>query len=217
MPCVVKADGLAAGKELWFVLKKEATKAINDIMLDKCFGSAGNKVVIEEYLEGQEVSMLAFTDGKAIIPMVSAQDHKRIFDNDQGPNTGGMGAYSPTPIYTEEIHKFVLTEVLEKTIKAMAQEGRRYKGVLYAGLMLTAKGVKVLEFNARFGDPETQVVLPRLKTDLIEIMEAVIDGNLHNLEVAWSPEPAVCVVLAAKGYPGEYEKGQIITGLDQSS
>ena len=216
MPCVVKADGLAAGKGVMVCFEEEeAIQAINEIMLDKCFGSAGNKVVIEEYLEGQEVSMLAFTDGKAIIPMVSAQDHKRIFDNDQGPNTGGMGAYSPTPIYTEEIHEFVLTEVLEKTVKAMAQEGRRYKGVLYAGLMLTAKGVKVLEFNARFGDPETQVVLPRLKTDLVEIMEAVIDENLHNLNVEWSPEPAVCVVLAAKGYPGEYEKGQIITGLDQ--
>ncbi len=216
MPCVVKADGLAAGKGVMVCFEEEeATKAINDIMLDKCFGSAGNKVVIEEYLEGQEVSMLAFTDGKAIIPMVSAQDHKRIFDNDQGPNTGGMGAYSPTPIYTEEIHEFVLTEVLEKTVKAMAQEGRRYKGVLYAGLMLTAKGVKVLEFNARFGDPETQVVLPRLKTDLIEIIEAIIAGNLSSINIEWFSEAAVCVVMAAGGYPDKYEKGKKIKGLDE--
>ena len=215
-PCVVKADGLAAGKGVMVCFSQsEAIEAVNEIMLDKRFGLAGSQVVIEEYLEGQEVSMLAFTDGKTIVPMVPAQDHKRIFDNDEGPNTGGMGAYSPTPIYTPEIHNIVVQEVLEKTLVAMENEGRTYKGVLYAGLMLTDKGVKVLEFNARFGDPETQVVVPRLETDLIEIMEGVIDGNLANIDVKWSKEPSVCVVIAAGGYPGDYEKGQVISGLDQ--
>ena len=215
-PCVVKADGLAAGKGVMVCFSQsEAIEAVNEIMLDKRFGLAGSQVVIEEYLEGQEVSMLAFTDGKTIVPMVPAQDHKRIFDNDEGPNTGGMGAYSPTPIYTPEIHNIVVQEVLEKTLVAMENEGRTYKGVLYAGLMLTDKGVKVLEFNARFGDPETQVVVPRLETDLIEIIEGVIDGNLANIDVKWSKEPSVCVVIAAGGYPGDYEKGQVISGLDQ--
>lgn len=215
IPCVVKADGLAAGKGVLICFtKEEAESAIEDILVGNKFGAAGNQVIIEEYLIGQEVSMLAFTDGKDFIPMVSAQDHKRIYDNDQGPNTGGMGAYSPAPVYTPEIHEIVLKDVLEATVQAMAQEGRPFQGVLYAGLMLTEKGPKVLEFNARFGDPETQVVLPRLKTDLIEIIEAIIAGNLSSINIEWFSEAAVCVVMAAGGYPGKYEKGKEIKGLD---
>lgn len=214
IPCVVKADGLAAGKGVIICLtKEEANAAIEDILVENKFGLAGSRVVIEEYLLGQEVSMLAFTDGKSVIPMVSAQDHKRVFDNDQGLNTGGMGAYSPAPVYTQDIHELVVKDVLEATVQAMAQEGRTFQGVLYAGLMLTDKGPKVLEYNARFGDPETQVVLPRLKTDLIDIMEAVIAGNLANVKVEWLDEAAVCVVMAAGGYPEKYEKGKVISGL----
>jgi len=216
VPCVVKADGLAAGKGVLICLtKEEAEAALEDILVGNKFGAAGRKVIIEEYLTGQEVSMLAFTDGKCVRPMVSAQDHKRVFDNDQGPNKGGLGAYSPAPVYTPEIHDVVVREILEATVKAMAQEGRPFQGVLYAGLMLTEKGPKVLEFNARFGDPETQVVLPRLKTDLVEIMEAVIAGNLDNINIEWLPEAALCVVMAAGGYPEKYEKGKVIKGLDE--
>lgn len=214
VPCVVKADGLAAGKGVIVCAQlEEALQAVDEILLDNKFGSAGNKVVIEEFLEGQEVSMLAFTDGETIVPMVSAQDHKRAFDNDQGPNTGGMGAYSPAPIYTPDIHQFVQKNVLEATVKAMATENRPFKGVLYAGLMLTANGPKVLEFNARFGDPETQVVLPRLKTDLVAILEAVVNNQLDSIDIKWQKEAAVCVVLASGGYPGNYEKGKLITGF----
>lgn len=214
MPCVVKADGLAAGKGVIICqTKKEATAAVAEILVENKFGSAGSKVVIEEYLVGQEVSMLAFTDGKNVVPMVSAQDHKRVNDNDEGPNTGGMGAYSPAPVYTQEIHEVVLKDVLKATVQAMAQEGRHFQGILYAGLMLTEAGPKVLEFNARFGDPETQVVLPRLKTDLIDIIDAVIAGKLANIKVEWCSEAAVCVVMAAGGYPEKYEKGKIIAGL----
>ena len=214
IPCVVKADGLAAGKGVIICFSKgEAIAAVEEILLKSKFGKAGEKVVIEEYLVGQEVSMLAFTDGKTVIPMVSAQDHKRVFDNDQGPNTGGMGAYSPAPVYTQEIHEIVLKDILEATVLAMAEEGRIFQGILYAGLMLTEAGPKVLEFNARFGDPETQAVLPRLKSDLIDIMEAVVDGELDKASVEWFNEPAVCVVIAAGGYPEEYENGKIISGL----
>lgn len=214
VPCVVKADGLAAGKGVIICFtKEEALAAIEDILVENKFGSAGSRVVIEEYLVGQEISMMAFTDGKNVIPMVSAQDHKQVFDNDQGPNTGGMGAYSPAPIYTQEIHEIVIQDVLEATVSAMAKEGRTFQGVIYAGLMLTEKGPKVLEFNARFGDPETQVVLPRLKTDLVDIIEAVITGNLADTNVEWLPEAAVCVVMAAGGYPEKYEKGKVINGL----
>ncbi|MGI6227098.1 MAG: phosphoribosylamine--glycine ligase [Peptococcales bacterium] len=214
IPCVVKADGLAAGKGVIIAqTKEEAEATIEEILVGNRFGTAGSKVVIEEFLVGQEISMLAFTDGKTVIPMVSAQDHKRVFDNDQGPNTGGMGAYSPAPVYSQEIHEVVVQNILETTVGAMAQEGRVFQGILYAGLMLTEQGPKVLEYNARFGDPETQVVLPRLKTDLIDIMEAVIAGNLVDINVEWYSDAAVCVVMAAGGYPEEYKKGKIIDGL----
>lgn len=215
IPCVVKADGLAAGKGVMVCFsKEEAVKAIYEILLDQKFGDAGASLIIEEFLDGQEVSMLAFSDGKTVLPMVSSQDHKQVFDMDKGPNTGGMGAYSPAPIYTDEIHEFVIKEVLEKTLQAMEAEGRSFKGILYAGLMLSSKGVKVLEFNARFGDPETQVVLPRLETDLIDILETAIAGELETLEIKWSKDAAVCVVMASGGYPGDYEKGKVITGLE---
>lgn len=217
-PIVVKADGLAAGKGVLICeTVSEAEQAIDDILLDNKFGSAGSRVVIEEFLVGQEVSVLAFADGEHIRPMVSAQDHKRIFDNDQGLNTGGMGAYSPAPIYTEEIRQIVEKEVLEKTIAAMKAEGRAFSGVLYAGLMLTADGPKVLEFNARFGDPETQAVLPRLESDLVKIMLAVCEQKLPEAEIKWSDAPCVCVVLASGGYPESSEKGKVITGLEKAA
>lgn len=217
-PIVVKADGLAAGKGVVVAMDVAAAKqAVNDIMADQVFGSAGSKVVIEEFLDGEEVSVLAFSDGKTVVPMVSAQDHKRAYDNDEGPNTGGMGAYSPAPIYTHEMEKFVLENVLKPTVDGMAKEGRLYKGVLYAGLMVTKDGIKVLEFNARFGDPETQAVLMRLDSDLVEIMEAVIDGKLAKQEIKWQQKPAVCVVVAAGGYPKSYRKGDEITGLAEAN
>jgi phosphoribosylamine--glycine ligase len=194
-----------------------ALQALHSIMEDRVFGEAGSSVVIEEYLEGEEVSILAFTDGKTVIPMVSAQDHKRIFDGDQGPNTGGMGAYSPAPVYTDKLHEEVIKTILEPTVAAMRAEGREYVGVLYAGLMITSRGPRVLEFNARFGDPETQVILPRLKTDLVDIIESVIEGRLSQQPVEWLPESAVCVVLASEGYPGDYPKGRVIRGLDEAA
>lgn len=217
VPIVVKADGLAAGKGVLICESMaEAESAIDDILLDNKFGSAGSRVVVEEFLDGQEVSVLAFADGEHIVPMVSAQDHKRIFDNDKGLNTGGMGAYSPAPIYTEEVRKIVEKEVLAKTLAAMKAEGRPFSGVLYAGLMLTANGPKVLEFNARFGDPETQAVLPRLESDLVQIMLAVCEGRLPEAEIKWSDNPCVCVVLASGGYPESSEKGKVITGLEKA-
>ncbi|MGF7186068.1 phosphoribosylamine--glycine ligase [Desulfitispora alkaliphila] len=216
VPCVVKADGLAAGKGVVVAEDVEtAKKAVREMMEDKAFGSAGDKVVIEEFLRGEEVSILAFTDGKTVVPMVSSQDHKRAFDGDQGPNTGGMGAYSPAPIYTEQIEQIVMEQVLKPTIQGLAKEGRDYTGVIYAGLMITEEGPKVLEFNARFGDPETQPVLMRLETDLVEIIEAIEQEKLDEIEIKWSKEAAVCVVVASGGYPGSYEKGKLITGLDQ--
>ena len=216
VPIVVKADGLAAGKGVLICENlAEAEQAIEDILVDNKFGSAGSRVVIEEFLDGQEVSVLAFADGEHIVPMVSAQDHKRIFDNDKGLNTGGMGAYSPAPIYTEEVREIVEKEVLAKTLAAMKAEGRPFSGVLYAGLMLTAKGPKVLEFNARFGDPETQAVLPRLESDLVQIMLAVCEGRLPEAEIKWSDNPCVCVVLASGGYPESSEKGKVIMGLEK--
>lgn len=215
-PIVVKADGLAAGKGVVVAMTEaEAMVAVDDMLSGNAFGDAGAKVVIEEYLDGEEVSVLAFTDGKFVLPMVSAQDHKRAFDNDEGPNTGGMGAYSPAPIYTAELADEVLQQVLQPAVDGMRAEGRLYKGVLYAGLMLTKDGVKVLEFNARFGDPETQAVLYRLKSDLVEIMLAVIDEKLADITLEWTDEPAVCVVVASGGYPGKYARGQAITGLDE--
>lgn len=218
LPCVVKADGLAAGKGVLICESKaEAETAIADILIDNKFGSAGSRVVVEEFLTGQEVSMLAFTDGKTVVPMVSSQDHKRIWDGDKGLNTGGMGAYSPAPIYTDEIHALVVPQVLEATVQAMQTEGRPFAGILYAGLMLTDDGPKVLEFNARFGDPETQAVLPRLKSDLVDIFLAIIDGRLHEIKIEWYDEAAVCVVLASGGYPETSEKGQEITGLQEAA
>lgn len=218
VPCVVKADGLAAGKGVLICEKMEdAENAIKDILVDNKFGSAGSRVVVEEFLEGQEVSVLAFADGEHIVPMVSAQDHKRIFDNDKGLNTGGMGAYSPAPIYTDDVRAVVEKEVLAKTLEAMKKEGRDFSGVLYAGLMLTKDGPKVLEFNARFGDPETQAVLPRLESDLAEIMLAVCDKRLDQMEIKWSDNPCVCVVLASGGYPETSEKGKVITGLEKAA
>ena len=215
-PCVVKADGLAAGKGVIICQDaEEASRAIEDMLIDNAFGDAGARVVIEEFLQGEEVSILAFSDGKTVVPMVSSQDHKRIFDHDKGPNTGGMGAYSPAPIYTEEVAKFTQTDILERTIEAMAKEGATFKGVLYAGLMVTDKGVKVLEFNARFGDPETQPVLARLESDLVEIMEAVIDERLDSVDISWKNEASVCVILASKGYPESSSKGDKITGLEK--
>lgn len=218
LPCVVKADGLAAGKGVLICeTKAEAEEAIADILVDNKFGSAGSRVVVEEFLTGQEVSMLAFTDGKTVVPMVSSQDHKRIWDGDKGLNTGGMGAYSPAPVYTADIHEIVVPQVLEATVKAMEAEGRSFSGILYAGLMLTADGPKVLEFNARFGDPETQAVLPRLKSDLVDIFLAIIDGRLNEMDIQWHEEAAVCVVMASGGYPETSEKGQVITGLAEAA
>ncbi|KNZ69060.1 phosphoribosylamine/glycine ligase [Thermincola ferriacetica] len=217
-PCVVKADGLAAGKGVVVARDEEtAINAVRMMMEDKAFGQAGDMIIIEECLEGEEVSILAFTDGETVVPMVSSQDHKRVFDNDEGPNTGGMGAYSPAPVYTDELHRQVMEKILKPTMQGMAQEGRLYEGVLYAGLMITKDGPKVLEFNVRFGDPETQAVLTRLDSDLVEIMEAVIDKRLHEVNIRWKPEAAVCVVLAAGGYPGSYKKGDPITGLDDAA
>ncbi|MFP4457831.1 MAG: phosphoribosylamine--glycine ligase [Clostridia bacterium] len=214
-PQVVKADGLAAGKGVLIAQNyKQAIDAITLIMKDEKFGSAGSEVVIEEFLEGHEISLLAFADGNIIIPMDTAQDHKKIYDGDEGPNTGGMGAYSPAKRMTEEELKFSINNILEATFKAMRDEGIRYKGVLYAGLMLTSEGPKVLEFNCRFGDPETQVLLPRLKNDLVDVMEACIDGSLDSLEIEWDEKSAVCVVLASEGYPEKYTKGYKITGLE---
>ena len=215
-PLVIKADGLAAGKGVFIVKNlSQAKDALNALMEEKKFGEAGRQVIIEEFLEGEEVSILAFCDGKTVIPMVSSQDHKKIFDNDLGPNTGGMGAYSPVPFYPDEFEKRVLEEILKPTVKGLQNEGKEYKGVLYAGLILTEEGPKVLEFNARFGDPETQVILPRLKTDLIDILNAVIDSTLHKINIQWEDNAAVCVVVASGGYPGKYQKGKVISGLDR--
>ena len=217
LPCVVKADGLAAGKGVLICeTNAEAESAIDDILVDNKFGDAGSRVVVEEFLTGQEVSMLAFTDGKTVVPMVSSQDHKRIWDGDRGLNTGGMGAYSPAPVYTDAVNAVVVPQVLEATIAAMRAEGRPFAGILYAGLMLTDDGPKVLEFNARFGDPETQAVLPRLKSDLVDIFLAIIDGRLDEMTIEWHEEAAVCVVMASGGYPESSDKGREIIGLEEA-
>ncbi|MDF2568776.1 MAG: purD [Sporomusa sp.] len=216
-PIVVKADGLAAGKGVVVAMTvDEAVAAVDMMMREKAFGSAGNLVVVEEYLDGEEASLLAFTDGFSVAPMIAAQDHKRVFDNDQGPNTGGMGTYAPAPVVTDAVRDQVTREVLQPVVDGMRQEGIIYKGCLYAGLMITAQGPKVIEFNARFGDPETQVVLPLLSTDLVDIMEACADGKLADISINWDSGAAVCVVLAAGGYPGTYTKGDKISGLDQA-
>ena len=214
IPIVLKADGLALGKGVLICeTRKQAEEALDKIMKEKAFGSAGDRVVIEEYIQGPEVSILSFCDGKTIVPMVSAQDHKRIFENDRGPNTGGMGTFSPSPKYTKDVQKKVEEQILQKTVQALNAEGITFKGIIFFGLMLTQDGPKVLEYNARFGDPEAQVVLPGLKTDLLEIIQAVIDERLGEIDVAWDDSPAVCVVMASGGYPGKYEKGKRITGI----
>lgn len=207
-PLVVKADGLALGKGVIICNNvDDALTALKDMMIDAKFSSAGNKVIVEEFLVGKEVSILSFTDGKTIVPMVSSQDHKRALDNDMGLNTGGMGTFSPSKIYTDELAKDVYDTVIVPTMNAMNAENRKFKGVLYFGLMLTDKGIKVLEYNARFGDPETQVVLPRLKTDLLEIFSAIIDERLDEVNIEWNDDAAVCVILASGGYPENYAKG----------
>ena len=213
-PIVIKADGLAAGKGVVVAMTKdEALDALDDMMGHHKFGSAGNRVVIEEFMEGKEASLLAFTDGKTIVPMLAAQDHKRVNDGDQGPNTGGMGAYCPAPVMTAALKEKTVKEVLRPIVDALAKEGRPYSGCLYAGLMIKGDSVKVVEFNARFGDPETQVVLPLLQSDLAEIMAACAKGTLQPEMVEWSDKAAVCVVMASGGYPGSYKKGLPITGL----
>lgn len=215
MPIVIKADGLALGKGVLICMtREEAESGLKEIMLDKKFGSAGNAVVIEEFLQGPEVSVLSFCDGKTVVPMVSAQDHKRALDGDKGLNTGGMGTFSPSVFYTEEMNEECMKTIFQPTVDAMAKEGRPFIGILYFGLMLTKDGMKVIEYNARFGDPETQVILPRLKTDLLEIMEACVDGKLADMNIEWYDNAAVCVVLASGGYPVSYEKGFEIKGLD---
>ena len=214
-PTVIKADGLALGKGVIIAQDyAEAEDAVKSIMCDKVFGASGNRVVIEEFLTGPEVSVLAFTDGKTIVPMVSAQDHKRALDNDQGLNTGGMGAFSPSKNYTPDIAEECFKTIYVPTMDAMNKEGRTFKGVIYFGLMLTPKGPKVIEYNARFGDPETQAVLPRLKTDFVDIINAVIDEKLDSINIEWSDNAAVCIVLASGGYPVKYESGKEIFGLD---
>lgn len=215
MPIVLKADGLALGKGVLICSTLEEAKAgVKTLMLDKQFGDAGNEIVIEEFMTGREVSVLAFCDGKTIRCMTSAQDHKRAKDGDQGLNTGGMGTFSPSPFYTKEVEEFCEKYVYQPTMDAMAAEGRPFTGILFTGLMLTEDGPKVLEYNARFGDPEAQVVLPRMKNDIIDVMEACIDGKLSEITLEFEDNAAVCVVLASDGYPEKYEKGFEITGLD---
>jgi phosphoribosylamine--glycine ligase len=218
VPIVVKADGLAAGKGVIVCqTESEAKSAISSIMEERVFGQAGDQVILEECLSGEEVSYLALTDGKTILPLASSQDHKRVFDKDQGPNTGGMGAYSPAPIVTPEIEAKVMEQVIRPTISAMADEGCPYKGVLYAGLMIQNGIPRVLEFNARFGDPETQPLLMRMESDLLPLLQATIEGNLATSSIRWREEAAVCVVMASAGYPDSYEKGKPIEGLDRVS
>lgn len=211
LPVVLKADGLALGKGVLICsTEAEAEEGLKEIMLDRKFGAAGNKVVVEEFLEGPEVSVLAFTDGKTIVPMVTSCDHKRAFDGDKGLNTGGMGTFSPAPFYGEKCADEVMKKIMLPTMAAMNAEGRTFKGVLYFGLMKTKDGMKVIEYNSRFGDPETQVVLPMLKTDLLDIFEAVTDERLADIRIEWEEGACVCVVLASGGYPVKYEKGKVI-------
>ncbi len=216
MPIVLKADGLALGKGVLICnTRKEAKAGVQTLMLDKQFGAAGNRIVIEEFMTGREVSVLSFVDGKNIQVMTSAQDHKRAKDGDEGLNTGGMGTFSPSPFYTKEVDDFCRKHIYQPTVDAMREEGREFKGIIFFGLMLTEKGPRVLEYNARFGDPETQVVLPRMKNDLAEVFEACIDGTLDQIELEFADNAAVCVVLASQGYPEHYEKGYVISGLER--
>lgn len=216
-PVVLKADGLALGKGVLICnTLDEAVEGLNTIMVDKKFGESGNKVVIEEFLTGQEMSVLSFCDGKTIVPMVSAQDHKRALDGDKGLNTGGMGTFSPSRVYTPELAAECMETIFKPTVEALNKEGRTFKGIIFFGLMLTSKGMKVIEYNARFGDPETQVVLPRLKSDLMEIFEACAEGTLDKVNVEWEDNGTACVVLASGGYPESYTKGYEITGLEEA-
>jgi len=217
VPLVVKADGLAAGKgAIVCQTIEEADGAVDLIMKKRAFGAAGDRVVIEEFLTGEEASFLAFTDGKTVLPLATSQDHKPIFDKDKGPNTGGMGAYSPAPVVTPEIFEQTMNEIMIPTVKAMAAEGRPYKGVLYAGLMIRDGRARVLEFNARFGDPEAQPLLMRMDGDLVQVMEAVIDERLGEMKLNWHDDASICVVMASGGYPGPYVKGQLISGLAEA-
>lgn len=214
-PTVVKADGLALGKGVVIALnEEEAVDAVNSIMQDKIFGESGSHIVIEEFLTGPEVSVLSFTDGKTVVPMISSMDHKRALDNDEGLNTGGMGTIAPNPYYTESVAKECMEKIFLPTINAMKNEGRTFKGCLYFGLMLTPNGPKVIEYNCRFGDPETQVVLPLLDTDILDIFEAIYDERLSDIDIKWKNESCACVILASGGYPKSYEKGKEISGLD---
>jgi phosphoribosylamine--glycine ligase len=215
-PYVVKADGLAAGKGVLICAsRQEAEAAIDEILVRQAFGQAGEKLVIEEFLDGEEASFMALTDGEHILPLASSQDHKRVFDNDQGPNTGGMGAYSPAPVVTPATHRRIMDEVLTPLLAGLKQRGIRYRGVIYAGVMITQDGPKVLEFNARFGDPECQPIMLRLKSDILPLLEATIDGKVDQVQPEWYDDPAVCVVLCAGGYPGSYDKGKEIRGLEK--
>jgi len=215
-PCVVKADGLAAGKGVIVAEDVETALASVDlIMKQRAFGAAGDRIIVEELLRGEEASILAFTDGKNVIPMLPAQDHKRVYDNDRGPNTGGMGAYAPAPVMTEALQKTALEKILIPTVRGMAEEGRPYRGILYAGLMITERGPYVLEFNARFGDPEAQPILMMLESDLADVLEALLAGELNKVDLRWHKGASVCVVLSSGGYPGNYRKGDVITGLDK--
>jgi phosphoribosylamine--glycine ligase len=214
-PIVVKADGLASGKgTLVLADKAAADAAVDEIMTDRKFGSAGARIVIEEFLAGEEVSFLVFSDGANVVPMVSVQDHKRLLDDDQGPNTGGMGTVSPATNLTLDVHKQIMQDIVLRTIKGLAEEGRRYQGVLYVGLMMTDAGPRVLEYNARFGDPETQVILARMRSDLVPILQGVAEGSLKDVKVEWAKEAAACVVLTSQGYPDAVETGRPISGLD---
>ena len=214
-PIVLKADGLALGKGVLICnTRDEAKEGVKTLMLDKQFGTAGDRIVVEEFMTGREVSVLSYVDGKTIKIMTSAQDHKRAKDGDQGLNTGGMGTFSPSPFYTEEVDRFCKEHIYQKTVDAMAAEGRTFKGIIFFGLMLTEDGPKVLEYNARFGDPETQVVLPRMKNDIVDVFEACIDGTLDQIDLQFEDNAAVCVVLASDGYPEHYEKGYKITGFE---
>lgn len=213
-PLVIKADGLAAGKGVIIVRNgQEGAAAVDLIMREKAFGQAGKRILIEEFLEGEECSFMAITDGKTVLPLATSQDHKAIFDGDRGPNTGGMGAYSPAPVVSPELHQQIMEKIMQPAINALASEGTPYRGVLYAGLIIHQGKARVLEFNCRFGDPEAQPILVRMKTDLVQIMQAVIDGTLSRLSIDWDPQPAVCVVMASQGYPGTYQKGKVIQGL----
>jgi phosphoribosylamine--glycine ligase len=214
MPLVVKADGLAAGKGVTVAFAREqALQAIDDAMVGGVFGAAGNQIIIEAFLEGEEASILAFSDGKTVIPMASSQDHKAAHDGDTGPNTGGMGAYSPAPVVTPALQEEIQRRILQPCVDGLAAEGAPYVGVLYAGLMITAQGPEVVEFNCRFGDPETQVVLPRLLTDLVDVAEACCRGTLDQITLEYAEQPCATVVLASEGYPGAYPKGRAITGI----